>query len=164
MVSEMIGRLKSERDPAVLLEYVHWDTAFRNFPEDQRREIQVSNPAEFRGYFEGFFRDPADFVQRQMQSRMSGMSSDQKQMLEAQFKQLANQMLDKRRRMDEKMSRAEYRIGEVEVEGNAATVELITTLDGQTRAQTLPLELINGRWFLPTMKFVESSSASGLPD
>jgi len=164
MVIEMVDRLKSERDPSVLLEYVHWDTAFDNFPEEQRREIDVSSPGEFRGYFEGFFRDPANFIQKQMKGRMAGMTPEQQQMMQAQFEQMAASMVEKRRKIDEKMSRAEYKVGQIDLKGNTATVELITSLDGQTRSQSLPLELINGKWYLPTMKFVDGKSASSLPD
>lgn len=162
-VQEMLTRLKQERDPAVMLQYVHWQSAFDNFPSAQRQEMGVDSPAAFQKYFENFFKDPSHFMREQLRGRLDALPENQRAAVQSQMDHMVQMFAEKRKEMDEKMGRTEYTIGSVDKQGNAATVEITSSLDGNQRTQRIPLEFIDGRWYLPTMKFVQDK-AGALPE
>ncbi len=157
VVQSMLTELKSEADPAVLLDYVHWPTAWKSFPQTQRDKIGIRSPEELKEYFENFFKDPDQFIEKYIMSRYEGSQA----LPEQSITKMAETMKRKKAQMREKMKNTSYEIGKSTIQGNAASVEIVSTLNGKSKSQTLPLQNIDGKWYLPTMKLLDDSQ--GVP-
>ncbi|MCB0331979.1 MAG: nuclear transport factor 2 family protein [Bdellovibrionales bacterium] len=89
-----------------------------------------------------------------MEQQLVGLDPEKANMVRANLENMVKTVEQKQLEMQQKMAQAEYSIGEVSVQGNAATVELVSSLDGETKTRSLPLEKIEGRWYLPGMSFI----------
>ncbi len=160
LVLEMISKLKETRQASVILEYIHWGKAFESFPARDKARIRVNSPEEMKDYFETFFRDPGSFLKREMEQQLTSLDPAQADMARANMERMVKTVEQKQLEMQQKMSEAEYSLGEVSVQGNAATVELISQLDGEKKSRKLPLEKVDGRWYLPGMTFIQEKQTS----
>lgn len=154
VVQEILDRLKKEEDPSVILDYVHWPSAWKSFPQSQRDQMGISSEEDFKSYFETFFQEPEEFVQKYVLARYK--NSDTK-LSDESLERMADMMKRKKDEIKQKMKNTTYALGDISTQGNAATVEVKSTLDGKTKTQTLPLQSIDGKWYLPTMKFLEEN-------
>ena len=71
LVEEIVNRLKETGNAAVVLDYVHWPTAFENLPVSDRRLMEISSAEEFRSYVNGMVTNPQEFVRREYTTRLN---------------------------------------------------------------------------------------------
>lgn len=154
LVVEMLDRFQEEKSFAAMLDYVHWQTAWANFPAQDKKRMSVNSPEEFRSYFEAFFNDPGEFAKKHMLPNMPKTNSLNAEQQQKRLLEFTSRFEKKQKLMKENIEKTKYSIGKVDQQGDVATVEIVSTLNGKTENQSLPLERINGKWYLPTMKIL----------
>jgi hypothetical protein len=160
-LTSLVQRLKATKDPLVILDYVHWPTAFKNMPDHERQAIKINSADELKGYFQRLFQNPDSMLNDQISSKFPGMSDDKRKELQETAVRMAAVMKDQRQRMQERLAKTEYQIGKVEAAGDNATVELISMLDGQTKISKVKLEKVGNAWYLPSVRFVQEQKGTG---
>ena len=163
-LSNLVQRLKATKDPLVILDFVHWPTAFRNMPERERQGIRVSSPEDLKAHFQKLFQNPDGFLKDQLSAKFPGLSDEKRREIERNQGRLVAAMKDQRQRMQERLARTDYQIGKVEANGNNSTIELVSVLEGETKISKVKLERVGNAWYLPSVRFVQDQKSGGGDD
>lgn len=156
-VQEIVGRMKKEGNPSVVVEYVNWEKAFAEFPEKQREQLSVKNSQELRTFFFEMLAHPTDMMKKQMETRLTNIPADKQEEAKQSIAKIQEMMRAKEVEMKQRLSQTEYQIGDVKVDGNKAVVKLVQTYQGQKREEDVPLEKENGRWLLPSVNMIPAA-------
>ncbi|MCB0354454.1 MAG: hypothetical protein KDD64_13045 [Bdellovibrionales bacterium] len=160
-VWQMVSKMKSEGAMGPMLDFVHWPTAFEGFPVSERAKLGITSPEKMHEYFSSVLSNP-ERLPGMMMEKLSALPPQEREKVEKNMNELVTIMKRKQAEMKEKIQRTSYSIGEVSVQGGSATVELVSTLDGQSKHTVLPMELHEGKWYLPTMKLLEEQKQKTL--
>jgi hypothetical protein len=162
-VQEIVGRMKKEGNPSVVVEYVNWDKAFAEFPEKQREQLSVKNPQELRTFFFEMLAHPTQTMKKQMETRLTNIPADKQEEAKQSIAKIEDMMRAKEAEMKERLSATNYEIGEVKVEGNRAVVKLVQVYQDQKRVEDVPLEKEGGRWLLPSVNMIPAAQQAKAP-
>lgn len=157
---EIIDTLKSTRDPASILNYIDWPSAFGRLKPEQKVGLGVNTAEDFKSTMVAMIKDPAEFIRKRLAASMPAGHGDNPGVaaaLDVGIKAAQEQA----RRMREKIMDTNFEVGSPTRNGNEASVPLTTTLDGQTRTTKVELELVNGRWLLSSLGLVGGVEAHG---
>lgn len=160
-VRSMLQELQAERDPAVVLQFVHWQKAFVRLPLEERRDLDVSSAPELERYFRDFLRDPERMLHEQMLRRINQLPMEERKRAHEQLVPLVEALKRKQADLKERIGRTSYEIGQVENSGDFATVEVHAELDGKKKIRRLPLEKVGADWYLASIPFVNESRTPG---
>ena len=160
-LSNLVQRLKATKDPLVILDFVHWPTAFKNMPARERQAIRVSSEADLKSHFQKLFQNPDGFLKDQLSAKFPGLSEEKRKEIEHSQARLVAAMKDQRQRMQERLSKTDYQIGKVDANGNNANIELISMLEGETKISKVKLERVGSTWYLPSVRFVQEQKGGG---
>jgi len=147
MTSEMI----KQESPAPIVDYVHWATAYKSLTAEESAAMKVNSPEELKRYSKSMLEDPVAFMREQMQANLGDIPAEQRQFAEQAMAGMINMVEAEHKKMAEDMKNTTYKVGETTVNGDTAKVELLTTLDGETKTDTIELQKIEGRWYLPSL-------------
>ena len=159
IVEEMVTRLKASGDATVVLDYVHWPTAFANLPLNERRLMEISSPEELREYVKSMVSNPQEFVRKEFASRMQNVAPKDRETAKHDMEITVAKIQEQKTQIQKSISRTEYKIGEPDQTSDTnVTIPIIASLDGQTKTSSVALQQIEGKWYLPAMDFVYSQS------
>ena len=161
VIAEMTSRLKSSRDPVVILDYVHWPSAYAAYPEDQKRLQNLVSPEALATHMKGALGDPEHYLKEQFESRAQRMPPELATKLRASSDALVESMRQVRAHIQERIGDTTYRVVRSEsVSPERARVILAITLGEETKESTIELQRIEGRWYLPTIDFARDEGGS----
>lgn len=163
MVKEMVDRLKSSRNPVVILEYVHWPTAWERLGESDRRQMAVTSAEGLRAYYEQILNDPQAFARREVERAIAGMPPEQQRMATAGMSGMLEDLRQLTDRMRERIRETRYEIGVASVRDERGQVELRSTLDGRTERSLLEVIRVGNRWYLPGTEFAQQPGGRAGP-
>ena len=69
LIKEMLGRVKSEKNYAVMLDYVHWPTVYANLKNQPEAKEHFKSPEELKQYFTNAIEDPEKMIREEMEKR-----------------------------------------------------------------------------------------------
>lgn len=159
VVKAMLSRLKQTGEPVVILDYVHWPSAYANFPEAERRAMGITNADQLKAHVTKMLSDPSGFARERAQEMIANLPADRQAKVREQMNQMAAGLEAKTSEMRTKMSRIDYAVGNARIQGAFADVPIVSTLDGQTKTSDIKLQFIEGSWYLPTFEFAKAQSA-----
>ena len=148
-VEIVLQQIKQKGGPAGMMDYVHWDSAYNNLPEIEKKNFNVQSSSELKELYKVMFENPDLFMKQQMRKRFGNLEPNQKAAFETQLDQMANMMKEKIKEQKDKMARTNFTIGDVDVEGDNATVKVTSALDGKTKQTDVKLVKIDGKWLFP---------------
>jgi len=156
-VRKIIAELKSTKDMAVVLEHVHWPTAYKNNPS--LGPTKASSPEELKDQYKKVLTDPAAVMRQQMAA--SGRSEMPEAQLKMVMQRLEQQITQMKAEMGEKIGRTEYQISGEEISGDRAVVTVTSELDGKSDTSDVDLILIDGKWYLSSFEGVGKATDKG---
>lgn len=149
-VRAMVTEIKAEGGFAGMLKFVHWETAFARMDPDQRNAMGVATPEDLRKVTYAFLEDPARALTDRMEDSIAKMSEDRQVLVRKVIEEQQSRLKQKLQTASQRMVESEYEIGSVEVSGDTATVELKSTFKEAQTSKNIILNLIDGKWYLPT--------------
>jgi hypothetical protein len=161
-VKEITTKLKSEGSPVAVLDYIHWEKAFDEFPAPAKAELGIKTPEDLRVHLKDALTDPSAFIKRSMESRRAKLPPEQQPMIDAMMAPLAEQVKKQFADAQSKLKRTEFEVGKAEINGANASVPLTAKVDGESRTDTVRLVKVNDAWLLESLKMAESAAMSGL--
>ena len=159
IVESVVEQMKSQRSPTPILDHVHWPTAYKSFPAEEKRAMNVESPEELKAHMKSVMANPKDFMKKQMNTRIGGMPKQQQDMMKQMMTNMMSQMDAQISEMRRKIGETEYQISNEQINGSAASVDIAANLDGKVRNTTVQMEKIEGRWYFPTIDFAKENSA-----
>lgn len=157
LIEEMLARLKATHEPVVILDYIHWPSAYAAYPESETKMKQIDTPQQLESYMRAVLSDPQKYLRDQLAQRMSKLPEDMAAKLRASTDRVVESMAMLKERMAQRISDTQYRIGKVTMlGGDHAEIELIAVLDEDERSSIVKLVKIENRWYLPTVEYAKS--------
>lgn len=157
-VEAMVSKLKESGSPAAIVDFVHWQSAFETVDAQQRQIRNVNSPEQLRKQYLDLFNNPNAIFREQMDRMKAQMPPEQQQMVEAQMAQAETMLQTMMTDMKAKLAKTEFSIGEVKEEGDSATVELLTTSDGESESNTLKMIKVEDKWYLATLDSLDGQA------
>lgn len=158
-VETMASKLKESGNPAAIVEFVHWPSAFETLDAQQRQIRNINSPEQLRNQYLELFNNPKAIFREQMDRMKAQMPPEQQQAVEAQMAQAETMLQNMMTEMKAKLAKTEFSVGEVADQGDSATVELITTSDGKSETNKLKMIKVDDKWYLATLDSLDGQAA-----
>ena len=152
-VKEIVGKLKANGDPGVVLEYVSWDDAFKETPPQVLQSLGVKDAAGLKEQTLKLMAEPAKFVRQKMVEKISTLPPEKQAEMNGQLDQLTQRVEKEFADMKEKLKRTDFTVGESEISGDTALVDISAKVDGSSQDNKLKLVSRNGAWLLASPEF-----------
>lgn len=152
-VKAIVGKLNSSGDPAVVLDYVSWDDAFKDTPHEVLMSLGVSDAAGLKAQTARLMAEPGKYVREKMVERISSLPPEQQAMMNAQLDSLTAKVENEFKDMKEKLKRTEFAVGKSTVTGDSAVVDISASIDGKKQDSQLKLLKRNDKWLLASPEF-----------
>ncbi len=162
-VKEFVGKIKSAKSPAPIVEYIDWQKAFNEFPEAQRAQLKLDTPDKLKTFFKSMLESPAKTMREQMEARLKSMPQDQQTQAKPMMDQLQTMMETKEKEMKERIAATDYQVSDEHIDGDTATVKLTQKYKGEDKSETIKLERHGSKWLLPSLKLAAEGAGGGAP-
>jgi hypothetical protein len=150
-VKEIVGKMKSQGNPGAIVEYVNWDKAFEQFPEQQKQQLNIKSADDMKGFFREMLEHPSAIMRKQMEARLSTVPPDKQEEAKASIEQLAAAMQKKEEELKDRLVNTKYEVGAPRIDGDTAVVKLTQTYKDQTKVEDVKLEKDGDHWMLPNV-------------
>ena len=163
VMKEILGKIKAESNSSPIVEYVDWETAFAQAPDQQKQVMNINSPEQLKEFYREVLKNPAAMMKKHVESRMATVPEDQKAMMQATMVQMEQVIKQKEEEMKQKIAGTEYTIGEAVVTGSEAVVPLTATFEEEEKKHDVDFIKKDGRWLLATPGFAVDSKAPPKP-
>lgn len=169
MVARLLQDFKTKRSAAVILDAVHWQSAFDSFPKDERARINVRTADELRTHYERALINPAEYARTSLERQMAVSSPSEREKLKRMMALFSTKFEEQLQRMRNQIGNADFDIKDIQVNGSDAVVGVGIKLEGEEeRVNKLALRRLadpstgQPRWYLLTPSFARSASQAPL--
>ena len=149
VVQEIVSKLKNKEGPSIVIDYIHWPTAFASLEEHEKSVTLATSSEELRDYFKKFLIDPKEVLTRQFESQLQSMPIEErdvgKEMMGGILAGLVGRFEDERKRLVD----SEYEVGDQKIEEDHAEVELRISYQGSVEQESIKLIKVGDKWYLP---------------
>lgn len=156
-VKEIVSKMKTAGNPAVIVEYVNWTKAFAQFPEKQKEQLNLKSAAEMKDFFREMLAHPSVVMKKQMESKLETVPADKQEEAKQSIVKIEQMMKAKEDEMRERLTTTVYEVGAAKVDGDQAHVQLTQIYKDQKRTEDVTLEKDGDRWMLPSVNMVNSA-------
>ena len=154
----IIEQVKATGEPKIVLENVHWPTAYQNLSESQRQAMKVASSEELRKYYTNLFENPAAVISARLADYTKDLNSDSQKMSAEQIAQVSNLMKAQIAQAKQKLKNVQYQIGKADIQENRALIKLTSTFEGKNRESYIKMILVGDRWMFPSLDLVATTS------
>ena len=147
----IITQLQTSKDTSLIANYVHWDTAFKELPAQQKAMLKVSNAEQLKSFFVRVNKNPKELMMEQLKESLAQMPEEQRTQIQSQLEQVADQAQAVFEEKKQEFLAAEYTVGEAKIEGEKASVVLNAKSGEETRSENIDFILVDGTWYLPSL-------------
>lgn len=158
-VRAIIQDMKAKKDMGVVLDHVHWPSAFKGNPA--AAQLGATTPEELKNKMKAAMTDPMSVLEEHLDAQMGSMPPAQKDQF---LKMMAKTVEGSKQKMVDDLVATEFTVGKSIVEGENAKVEVTTLKKGKEEKDTVELILVDGKWFLTNMDgMVKPAAPKGMP-
>lgn len=154
VLKEIIGKIKAKGDPSPVVEYVHWETAFKNATDDQKRVMNLKSPEDMKQIYKRMFESPSSVMKEKFAEQMKNVPPDKQQMMQQATARMQELMEQKENEVKERLKETEYKVGSASVEGNEAKVKLTQTYKTESKEDEVKFIKVDGQWLLPSPNII----------
>ncbi len=159
VMQEIVTKIKAEENSAPIVEYVDWDSAYAEAPEQQKQLMQLDSPVKLKEFYREVLKNPAAMMKKHVEMRMSQVPEDQQAMMRATVSQMETVIKKKEAEMKDKIAKTEYNVGTAKITGDDAVVPLTTTFAGEEKTHDVDFVLKDGKWLLSSPGFAVEQKA-----
>lgn len=158
---EMIDRLQKTSDPVVILDYVHWPSAFAAYPAEEKQVSDIKTPEELKEYTRAILSDPQKFMNERFEQIAARAPPEVAKQMRESSKQVMAAMGEIKRRISARIKDTQYSIERVDIISDGrAKVVLRIVLDQERKRSPVIFEKHDGVWYLPSIDFAQAEGGS----
>lgn len=151
VLEKILGEIKAASNTSPVVEYVDWDKAFNNMPEERRKMINADSPSAMKAYYKSVLKDPVEVMKQQFEARLGSLPPSQKPVYEQNFSRMQKVLEEKTKEMFSRIAETEYTIGTADIEGEVAVVPLKQKYKEEVREESVRFEKSGTKWMLPAV-------------
>jgi hypothetical protein len=163
MLKALIAQVRTSGSPAPILERVDWKTAFAQTLPEHREAIGAKTPKELKKIYRAVFENPNKLMKEKIAPKMGTLSPEKQAAIEVLMMRVESTMKERKKSDMEILRRSEIKVVGSKIDGDKATVEFESLLDGKTKTQMLQLIKVDGQWRFPTLQWVKAQEKTVLP-
>lgn len=145
-----INEMQKSRDLAVVLDYIHWETAYKTMTAAEKAELKVDSPSQLRALYTKLVKDPAAYLRSNMQRDPA--ASGTSPVVEAMAQGFAFSVEQAKQRI----ITADYKVFPVSSTKHTAYVEILATSNLGTYKKKVQLIQIKDKWYAPSPRSFDS--------
>ncbi len=151
VLEKLVADLKKSGEPAVIVDYVHWPTAWKALKPEEKAMTKSSSPAELKEYFRKFLSDPKKVLRGQIEEQLAALDGGPQGALEERINSILAQVEEQFTQGSEVLVNSKYQVGKELIKGDKAQVELRSSYQGQSKLESIDFIKIEDNWLLPKM-------------
>ncbi len=151
VLEKLVAELKKSGEPAVIVDYVHWPTAWKALKPEEKAMTKSNSPAELKEYFRKFLSDPKKVLRGQIEGHLVGLDGGDQGAMEERISSIIAQVEEQFTQGSEVLVNSEYQVGKEVIDGYKAHVELKSSYQGQSKLESIDFIKIEDHWLLPKM-------------
>ena len=159
----LIAEVKSTGSPVAIIERVDWTTAFAQTLPEYRKGIGVKTPAELKDFYRSMFENPNAVMKEKLASKMDSLPPAKQAALEVLMMRVEASMKEHKQSEMDKLRRSKINVIGSKIDGDKATVEFESLLDGKTKTQTVQLIKVDNQWRFPTLQWDKALEKIAVP-
>lgn len=154
LLKELVDKIKAAGNPSPIVEYVKWDEAYKNIPEDQKQAMNIKSPEEMKKIYEKMLRSPSEMMKQKMEPQIKEAPPERQQIMQQAVTRMQELMAQKEKEVRERIAATTYNVGSATISGNTATVKLSQIYQGETTEDDVKFIKSGDSWLLPTASIV----------
>lgn len=147
---QAITEMQKSRDLAVVLNYVHWETAFKSMTPTEKADLKVTSASELRALYTKLIKDPASYLRNNLQA--TNQSDGVNPVVEAMAQGFAFSVEQAKQRI----INADYTVFPVSATKHTAYVEILADSNLGTYKKKVQLIQIQNKWYAPSPRSFDS--------
>ncbi len=163
VMQEIVTKIKAETNSAPIVEYVDWESAFKEAPEQQKEIMQIDSPEKLKEFYREVLKNPAAMMKKHVEMRMSQVPENQQAMMRATVAQMETVIKKKEEEMRTKIAETDYSVGTAKITGDDAVVPLTTKYKEEEKTHDVEFVLKDGKWLLSSPGFAVEQKAPPAP-
>lgn len=156
VLEKIIADIKAASSTSPVVEYVDWEKAFNNMPEERRKMISVETPAAMKSYYKEVLKDPVSMMRKQFEARLDSLPPAQRPIYEQNFSRMQKALEDKTKEMYSRISETDYKIGTADIQGDVAVIALTQKYKEEEKTENVRFEKSGDKWMLPAVSSLGS--------
>lgn len=146
---QAIAEMQKSKDLVVVLDYVHWETAYKTMSPTEKADLKVSSAAELRALYTNLIKDPASYLRNNLQTAKTSASP----VVEAMAQGFAYSVEQAKQRI----INADYKVSPISTTKHTAYVEILATSNLGTYQKKVQLIQIKDKWYAPSPRSFDSN-------
>lgn len=163
VMQEIVTKIKAETNSAPIVEYVDWESAFAEAPQQQKEVMQIDSAEKLKEFYREVLKNPAEMMKKHVEMRMSQVPENQQAMMKATVAQMETVIKKKEEEMRAKISETDYVVGTAKITGDDAVVPLTTKYKEEEKTHNVEFVLKDGKWLLSSPGFAVEEKAPSAP-
>jgi len=151
VLNQLVKELKVSKDPAIVVKYVHWPSAWKSLKPGERELTKTKSPEDLKNYFKLLLTEPRTVLKKQLTGHLSDLEGENKAMLQTKMDSILEQVSEKFIEGSRILVNSDYEVGKETIAGDKGTVELKASFGGQSRAEVIEFIKISNNWWLPSV-------------
>lgn len=149
--TEAIAKMQMAKDLLVVLDYVHWETAFKMMSSAERADLNVSSASELRSLYRKLVADPASYLRSNVLA-VQAATSFGGPIVEAMAQGFAFSV----EKAKQQIVGAIYTVSSISSTSNAAYVEISASGSLGQYQKKVQLIKIQDKWYVPSPREFDS--------
>ena len=162
-VEKLIVDLKGANTLAVIVDYVDWDAAFSSVPPQNRAQLKLASPEDYKAMIKNMLSKPGEEIQKQMDEQfktyLATLPKDKQEMYRAQLDKMKESSAQKFEEQRQKIKDTKFTVGKEKITGDTAEVEVVREIGGIKENEMVKLQKVNDKWFLSSMALVNQKQS-----
>ena len=130
------------------LDYIDWESAFADLSSTERSNLNIQSARDLQEHYRKAWTDPALLIEPQIEHQLQTMPEESRIILEQEKASIIQSSRDRTAELNARYHRASYQIGAESINGNSATVDLETEVDGIKLKQQIPFVRRSNTWYI----------------
>lgn len=156
LLQTVLKRLETEGDPAVILPFIHWPSAFDAYGVEERRKTRIESAEELERYMSGALRDPQALLMEETERRADRLPEQMRTQFSETMRALADRMGDVQQLVRKRVAATSYAYQDLNVQNDRATATVTARYQGREHHTPIDMRRIDGRWYLSSVAFAKS--------
>lgn len=165
-VKELTTKLKESSSYSSLADFVHWPTALESLNLEERKKLEIKTAEDLKARVVRVLTNPTELLNKEWKRLDETLTPAQREIIKPQFDNNINQAASEWAKKNAELAERNYIISKTTIkkdsDNKTAIVELKDAQELDASPWKLTFELINGKWYLPSLELDQNKSMASL--
>jgi hypothetical protein len=147
-VVEMLQRLKQSGSYQTVLEYMHWQTAYKNLKPEEIKALNLRSPEDLQTHLNAILEDPSVFLREQYKLQAQNLPEEERVKLEQSVKIQIERIQKEQMLMQQRIKVSKFSIIKVVENADQAEVYVRSQTPGSDETKPLKLIRVDNIWYM----------------